>query len=134
MAKITGLGWTSINVDASDAAADNITNDVRTVEVSITRAQQDVTGVDKSAMERLNLLADAAVTLEGVFNPVLSHVTFRDMGSTDVVRTVALVHSSQTFSGEYLPTAYTVNRAASGELGWTVPFALQNGTAPAWTS
>lgn len=134
MAKITGLGWTSINVDGSDTSADDITNDVTNAELSLTRAMQDVTGVDKSAIERLSLLADCQVTLNGVFNPALSHLTFRDFASTNVQRTTALVHSSQTLSIEALISAYDVSRAATGELTWSVPLLLANGTAPAWTS
>jgi len=51
--------------------------------MSTPRAVQDVTGVDKSAIERLLLLADFSITLNGVYNNAAgkSHAVFKTVPS-----------------------------------------------------
>lgn len=135
MAKESGLGWTTLSVDGSDTAANDIKNDVTNFEFSTPRAVQEITGVDKSAMERLLLLADFSITMNGVFNDDAdkSHVTFKDVGSTSVVRTVSLAVSGQTLAVECLLTDYALTRGDDGSLTWSVPGVLQDGTAPTWS-
>jgi hypothetical protein len=93
------------------------------------RGVQDVTGVDKSAMERLLLLADFSITLNGVFNDALSHLVFDTL---DGVRSVELDVSGQSLDNECLLTDYALTRNADGSLTWSVPGVLANGTVPAW--
>ncbi len=90
--------------------------------------------MDKSAMERLLLLADASVQLNGVFNPAAdqSHDVFKTVPSTAVARTVTLVVSAQTLPNEMLFSDYALTRAADGSLTWTAPGALSDGTLPTW--
>lgn len=135
MAKETGLGWTTLDVDGSDGLANDIKNDVTNFEFATPRAVQETTGVDKSAMERLLLLADFSITLNGVFNDAAdkSHVTFKDVGSTSVTRTVSLAVSGQTLAVECLATDYALTRGDDGSLTWSAPLVLQDGTAPAWS-
>ena len=92
MSKTSGLGG-AIIVQDSSAEANTITNDVTNYQFSTPRAVQDTTGVDKSANERLLLLADYSVTLNGVFNSAtanMSHDTFKTISSTSVNRTVEI--------------------------------------------
>lgn len=135
MAKESGLGWTTLSLDSSAGSANDIKNDVTNFDFATPRAVQDVTGVDKSAMERLLLLADFTGTLNGVFNDAsnASHDTLKTVPSTSVQRTLTLVISGQTLAGEVVVTDYALTRAASGELTWSAPFALANGTVPTWT-
>jgi 2',3'-cyclic-nucleotide 2'-phosphodiesterase (5'-nucleotidase family) len=135
MAKESGLGWTTLSVDGSDTLANDIRNDVTNFEFSTPRAVQEITGVDKSAMERLLLLADFSITLNGVFNDDTdkSHVTFKDVGSTSVTRTVALGVSGQTLSNECILTDYALTRADDGAFTWSVPGVLADGTVPTWS-
>jgi hypothetical protein len=93
-----------------------------------------VTGIDKSAMERLLLLADFSITLNGVFNDAanLSHTVFKTITSTSVMRTVSINVSGQTLANECLLTDYPLTRADSGELTWSVPGVLADGTVPTW--
>lgn len=135
MAKESGLGWTTLDVDGSDTLANDIKNDVTNFEFSTPRAVQEITGVDKSAIERLLLLADFSITMNGVFNDAAdkSHVTFKDIGSTSVARTVSLAVSGQTLAVECLLTDYALSRGDDGSLTWSVPGVLQDGTAPAWS-
>ena len=81
IAKESGLGWTTLSVDDASASPQAIKNDVTNFEFATPRAVQDVTGVDKSAFERLLLLADFSCTFNGVFNDAAnqSHAVFKTM-------------------------------------------------------
>jgi hypothetical protein len=106
------------------------------MQFSTPRGVQDVTGIDKSAMERLLLLADFSITLNGVFNDQAttgSHIVFRTVPSTSVLRTVTLVITGNTLANECLFTDYNLTRAASGELTWSAPGVLGDGTVPTWS-
>lgn len=135
MAKESGLGWTTLSVDGSDTNANDIKNDVTNFEFSTPRGVQDVTGVDSNAIERLLLLADFSIQLNGVFNDDSdkSHVTFKDVGSTSVQRTVSLGVSGQTLANECIFTDYALTRSEEGALTWTAPGVLANGTVPTWS-
>ncbi len=134
MAKESGLGMT-VTVDNAAGSGQAISNDVTNLEFGTPRTVQDVTGVDKSANERLLLLADFTITLNGVFNDASnqSHDVFKTVPSSSATRTVVLVHSGQTMTAECIFTDYALTRAATGELTWSAPGSLANGTAPAWT-
>lgn len=132
MAKTNGLGWTTLSVDTSAASATDIRNDITSLDFATPRAVQDVTGIDKSAMERILLLADFSITLNGVFNASSSHTVFSDIASTSVARTVSIGVAGATLANECLLTDYSLSRSDSGELTWTVPGVLSNGTAPTW--
>ena len=135
MAKESGLGITTLSVDDSGGTPVDIRNDVTNFEMATPRAVQDVTGVDKSAIERLLLLADFSITLNGVFNDAASksHTTLRTVSSTSVNRTVSLNISGQILANECVFTDYSLTRAASGELTWTAPGVLADGTVPTWS-
>jgi hypothetical protein len=132
MAKENGLGWTTFSVDNSAGALKAIVNDITNADWAMPRAVQDVTGLDKSAIERLHLLSDFSVTMEGVFNDAtdFSHDVFKSLSNA---RTCTIVVSGQTLSNEILLTDYPLSRSDSGELTWKVPGVLQSGTVPAWT-
>lgn len=135
MAKESGLGWTTLSVDDAAAAAQDIRNDVTNFQFATPRAVQDVTGVDKSAIERLLLLADFSITLNGVFNDEAnkSHAVLKTVPSTSVQRTVSLGVSGQTLANECLFTDYNLTRGQDGALTWTAPGVLANGTVPTWS-
>lgn len=133
MAKESGLGFT-LTVDDSGGTPRDISNDCTNLSFGTPRGVQDVTGLDKSAMERIVLLADGTVTLNGVFNDAanMSHDVFKDVTSGSVVRTVSLGMSGQTLPMECLLTDYSLTRAQDGSLTWTVPAMLADGTIPTW--
>lgn len=138
MAKESGLGMT-VAVDNSAGSAQTISNDVRSINYAFPRGVQETTGVDKSAMERLLLLADFSVTFSGIFNPTAttaSHAVFSTVPSTSVQRTVTIAtvgSPTATIATECIATDYQISRSDSGELTWTVPMALANGAVPTWT-
>lgn len=136
MAKVTGLGWTTLSVGDASNSAEDIRNDITNLQFASPRGVQDVTGIDKSAYERLLLLADYSITLNGVFNPASSpssHDVFKTIPSTSVNRTVSLTVSAKNFNNNCLLTDYTLTRAAGGELTWAVPGVLADGAVPTWS-
>jgi hypothetical protein len=134
VAKENGLGF-AVTVDDAGGVARIISNDITNLQFGTPRGVQDVTGVDKSAMERLLLLADASVTLNGVFNDAanLSHSVFKTVPSSSVNRTTALAISGQTLSMEMLYTDYGMTRAQDGSFTWTAPGVLADGAVPTWS-
>jgi len=134
MAKETGLGWTTLEVDDSGGVARDIKNDVTNFNFSTPRGVQDVTGVDKSAMERLLLLADFQIQLNGVFNDAAneSFAALKTVSSTSVARTVTLVVSGQTLPNEALFSDFALTRGADGSLTWSSTGQLSDGTVPTW--
>ncbi len=134
MAKVTGLGWTTASVDDSGGVDRAIVNDFTQVSIATPRAVLDVTGIDKSAFERLLGLADMSVEFTGVFNPAAnaSHDVFKTVTSTSVARTTTLTVSAKTLAGELLYTDYALSRAQSGELTFTAPGVLADGSVPTW--
>lgn len=135
MAKEAGLGWTTLMIDDATGDPDDLRNDVTNFEFATPREVQDVTGIDKSAMERLLLLADFSITLNGVFNDAANqaHEVLRTVPSTSVPRTTTITVSGQTLAGELLYTDYALNRADSGALTWQAPGGLADGTVPLWS-
>lgn len=136
MAKTPGLGGIVKVMDAS-SVLQVITNDVTNYTFTTPRNTQDTTGVDKFATERLLLLADFTVTLNGVFNTAanLSHAVFATIPSTSVTRQVQIFPiggGSPVMSANNLLTDYQITRANTGELTWQVPGSLADGAVPTW--
>lgn len=140
MAKTSGIG-SVVKVADATSTAQTISNDVTNYQFSTPRATQDTTGVDKSANERILLLADFSVTLNGVIDPSanLSHAVFSTIPSTSVVRSVE-IDPLGTTTGlpkllvNCLLTDYQMTRANTGELTWQVPGSLADGAVPTWTT
>ena len=134
MAKESGLGITTFSVDASDTTAKAIKNDILSFSLAIPRGIQDISGLDSSAVERLLLLADFDLTMNGVFNDTAdaSHDVFKNIGSTSVTRTVTIAHSAKSLPNECVLLDYPLTRSATGELTWAVPAKLNSTTVPTW--
>ena len=133
MAKESGLGMT-VSVDDSGTSLRDISNDVTGINFSTPRGTADITGLDKSGVERILLLADGQVTINGIFNDAgnMSHAVFKTVSSASVTRTVTIAVSGQTLSMEMLLSDYALSRASTGELTWSVTGLLQSGAVPTW--
>ena len=132
MAKESGIGFT-VALDASDSAADTITNDITNLQFGTPRNIQDVTGLDKLGHERLQLLLDFTATLNGIFNDALSHITLKDICSTSVTRLLTLSISGQSLAPEVKVNDYALTRAADGGLSWSAPCNQADGATLAWS-
>lgn len=138
MAKTSGLGGV-LKVDDASGMAQTITNDCTNYQFSTPRAVQDITGIDKFGNERLLLLADFSVTLNGVTNysSNMSHDVFKTISSTSVQRTVEIDPIGTTtgnpkLTNECVLTDYQFTRSNTGAATWQVPGSLADGTPPAW--
>lgn len=138
MAKASGLGY-SVTVQDSTPTNRVLSNDITDFNYALPRAVQDITGVDKFAFERLLLLADYSIQMNGVFNNAAnqSHDVFKTISSTSVNRNVILALTvgavTSTLTNACVLTDYQLKRAAGGAFTWTVPGVLADGTVPTWT-
>lgn len=135
MAKQTGLAWTTLSVDSSAGSPEDIRNDITNFQFATPRGVQDVTGIDKSAIERLLLLADFSITVNGVANFGASpsaHDVFSTVPSSSVARTTTIGIGGKSIAPEVLYTDYSLSRSATGELTYTAPGVLADGTVPTW--
>ena len=138
MAKSSGI-TTTVSVDDGSGSLQNISTSVLSFDVSTPRGSVDITGLDKSAIERLLLLADGQVTLNLQYDPTAttgSHTVFRTMSSTNQTRTVTILINSTptaTLSMEMICTDYSLNRGSDGNITGSATLMLQSGTVPTWS-
>lgn len=134
IAKVTGLSWTTLSIDDAGGTPVIIKNDVTDLTFAMPRGVIDVTGVDKAAYERLLGLADFTVNLKGIFNAATSHTAFSTIATSSATRTLSMTVAGASLATlEVILTDYQIARTGTGELNWTVPGQLCNGTAPVWT-
>lgn len=119
----------------SSASQQAIINDITNWQFATPRGVQDVTGVNKSAIERLLLLADFSITLNMVFNPAANaqHDVFKTVPSTSVARLTTIVTNGKTMAPNVLYTDYQLTRPQTGELTAQAPGVLADGAVPTWS-
>lgn len=137
MTKESGIGMT-VTIDESDGNARDISADITSVQINSTQGLQDITGLGSAAHERLGLLRDGELVLNGVFNDGsnVSHEVFKDHYtpvSGSFGRTVAVAISGQTWSAEMAIENYNLNRGPDGSLVWEATLRVCNGSTPAWS-
>ncbi len=126
---------TTFSVDDSGGVQRAIINDINSWSFATPRGIQDVTGVDKSALERILLLADFSITMNGTFNDTAttgSHDVLKTIPSTSIARLITMVVNAKTLAPTCLLTDYPLDHSESGELTWKVPGVLSNGVVPTW--
>ena len=136
-AKTSGLG-ALVSVADAGGTARVISNDVNDFTLNTPRAVDDITGVDKSAHERLLLLADVSVSLKMTFNSAanMSHAVFSTVPSTSVIRAVSIAPTSDNVTPilnfNALFSTYDLTRAADGKLTTQAKGDLADGALPTW--
>jgi hypothetical protein len=127
------LAKTSGITTAVTIAGNVISNDVRSITIDTPYGEQEITGLDKAAIERLLLRADVQGSLNGIFNTAasMSHATLKTPGSKTFVIAFAAAAATATFTAN--TTNYNVTMGEDGSLTWSANFNLNNGTALAWT-
>jgi hypothetical protein len=134
--KLSGLGGAVTLADAS-GTVQTITDDVTNWTLATPRGVQDVTGVGKSANERILLLADISITYNGVFDDAagMSHAVLKTIPSTSVARASVITPTvdGTAMSNNVLLTDYNITRSTAGDLTWSVPAVLSDGTVPSWS-
>ena len=98
MSKESGLGMT-VAIDDSIPTIRQIENDITSITFSTPQGLQDITGLDKSAMERLILLSDGQVNVTGVWNPAAAPSIFAVFKTRTTVRTFTVTAQLQLANG-----------------------------------
>jgi len=139
MAKESGLGVTTFSIDDSGGTARAVLNDVRDFTINTPRALLDVTGLDKSATERIIGMADGSVGFNYIFNDAATTGVFTVLKNFATIfagqlgRTLSLVISGQTLNMELLFEDFPLVRGSDGALGGSTTGRLAEGTLPAWS-
>lgn len=128
------MGWTTLTVADAATTPRDLRNDITDLQFATPRGVQDVTGIDKSAYERLLLLADFSITLHVVANFATNqeHDVFKTVPSTSVNRPTVIGVGGKSLTNNVLYTDYPLQRSASGELTASVPGVLADGAVPTW--
>ena len=137
MAKQTGLG-DYVAVDDSGGTVRDISNDIGDYGVNIAQELVTVTGLDKSAQERITGMSDWDVTLNGFFNAASnkSHDVFKTRTGTRTVdiRIGGNSSSNPKVTMEMQIASYALTRGSDGSLTWSVTLNLADGTVPTWST
>jgi len=138
MAKESGLGVTTFSIDDSGGTARAVLNDVRDFTINTPRSLLVVTGLDKSAEERIIGMADASVGFSYIFNDAATTGIFTVLKNFATIfagqlgRTLTMAVSGQTFAAELLFEDFPMVRGSDGALGGSCTGRLAEGTLPAW--
>ena len=134
MAKQTGITGT-VTIGDANGVSQTFSAAVQTFNINQSRAQIDVTGIDKSFMERLPGLGDYAVELAGVFDGAGTASPVQVFGSmgTALRAFTIVVGPNGTAAGTAALAAWNVTRGNDGALNWTATLNCANGTAMAWS-
>jgi len=131
MTKYAGLGLT-FTLDNSGGSGQAITNDVGTFTIDTPTGEQDVTGLDKSAIERLQLLTDCTITVGG--NGFPSSTTMGCFTNRANSRTLVIgLPNSVTATVEVFIFGFKISRGQDGGITWEATLKLNNGTALAYS-
>lgn len=136
MAKESGLGWSTFSLDDSGGTLRAIVNDVVSCEFDTPVELQEITGLDKSAYERLQLLRDFTCSFEAIFNDAASTgvwTVVNTIGTAITSRTLTLAVSGQTLTNEVLLSSTSYSRGDDGAFTISVEASLASGTVPAWS-
>lgn len=101
-------------------------------------ALQDVTGVDKSAHEKLAMLRDLTMQFKGACNFAanMSHAVLSTVTTSAVPRAVSVYPTSNgstpVLAANLLFSNYDVARANGGELTFSSSGSLADGAIPTW--
>ena len=138
MAKSSGITST-YSLDDSGGTLRDISTAVLSFEISTPRGVFDITGLDKSAIERMLGLADCQLSLNAQFDPTATtgvHTVLRTMSSSSAARTATIVINSTptaTLSVEVVCSECTWSRSQDGNLLMAATLMLQNGAVPTWS-
>ncbi len=136
MAKESGLGWTTYSIDDSAGSLVALKNDVLNVDWDMPRETLDVTGIDLSAHARLVGLGDFTVNITAAYNNASSGsslAAFKDVSTTDAIRTIDSEISGQGLNNECWLTSAALSRGTDGAFQWAVAGVLADGVDPTWS-
>ena len=137
MALTSGIGGI-ISVDDSSGSARDISSDVDSLTSDQAQELAVVTGIDKSAQERLPLLQDLSFTLNGTANFASnkSHDVFKVMTGTRTVTwgPIGTTSGYPKLEAEMVIASRNFTRSSDGQLRFTAVLELQSGSVPTWST
>jgi hypothetical protein len=137
LSKVSGLGATITIADAGGTPR-TISNDIGDFTLAMPVALQDVTGVDKSAHERLALLRDLTMQFKGFANYAanMSHAVLSTVTTTATARASSVYPTSNgstpVLAANLLFAGYDTARGNDGALTWSADGSLADGAIPTW--
>lgn len=137
MAKTNGLG-AQITLADSGGTPRDLSNDFTDFTLNTPVNLQDVTGLDKSAHERLALLVDLTAQVKGVANFAAnkSHAVLSTATTSPTNRALVVYptsnHSTPTLPANVLIAAYNMTRGNDGALTYQADLSLADGAVPTW--
>ena len=136
MAKQTGLG-DYVAVDDSSGTARDISSDISCLSIGNSQNLLEVTGLDKSAVERLVATSDGTVSMSGTCNFAANkeHAVLaegRTVTRTFDYRIGGNTSTNPRLTMEMIIASYNIDRGTDGSQNWSVELSLQNGTVPDW--
>jgi hypothetical protein len=133
--KVSGIP-SSLTVDDASGTPRDISSDVTNFSISTPQNQQEITGLDKTSIERLGLLKDCTVQISFVadFASDMSHDVFKadPAGSRTVAVGMADGAATLTFEANR-STGPDYNRGADGSLVGSATLVNADGNDPVWS-
>lgn len=123
MAKTSGIP-TAFTIDNAAGTPVTFSNQVGTVSINLTRAQQDVSGLDVEGTERIQLRGDYTVSFTGFWDPAVVIPVFGDLSGA---RDIEIEYPGATLTGVVVLSAFTPAAAQDGSMGWTAEGAQADG-------
>lgn len=131
MAKISGIP-TSFSIDDTTGSPVTFSNDVGTVNLDITQAVQDVSGLDVTGTERITLRGDWTASFTGFMSDPATNV-IAVFGDIRNARTLVVTYPSRTFTGECVITSFGDAVQQDGSDGWTASASSSDGVFPTFS-
>jgi hypothetical protein len=124
VAKVSGLP-TSFTIDNAAGTPVTFSNQVATVSVNLSRAQQDVSGLDVEGTERIQLRGDFTVSFTGFLSPEDVIPVFGDLaGARDLI----VAYPGADLTCVVVISSFTPAVQQDGSAGWTAEAAQADGT------
>jgi hypothetical protein len=125
MSKVNGIP-TSFTIDDSAGSPVTFSAQVGTCNLNASRAQQDVTGLDKDGTERIQLRGDFTVDFSGFWEPATVIPVFGDLSNE---RDLVLAFPGATATGKVIIGTFNTARGQDGSLGWTANASQSDGAS-----
>lgn len=125
MPKVSGIP-SSFTIDDAAGTPVTFSNEVGTVSANLSRAQQDVSGLDSDGTERITLRGDYTLSFTGFWDPEVVIPVFGDLtGARDVI----LAYPGASLTGVVVLSSFAPAMAQDGSLGWTAEAAQSDGAS-----
>jgi len=131
MGKTSGLP-TSFAIDDTAGTPVTFSNEVGTVNLDISQAVQDVSGLDVDGTERITLRGDWSANFTGFWTDANTNVVdvFGDIRNA---RTLTVTYPGRVFTGECVIGSFADAIGQDGSDGWTAAASSSDGVFPTFS-